>query len=70
MSLTSYEIDNKTRMLLHDPQYSLPPEVSDEDRADIRDHIIRIARPDQNTKSAIERTYRGNYTVEYEESKD
>jgi hypothetical protein len=58
MSLSSDEFDNKTQMLLNDPHYILPPEVTDDDRADIRDHIIRIARPDQNTESAIERTYR------------
>ena len=58
MSLSSDEFDNKTQMLLHDPHYILPPEVTDDDRADIRDHIIRIACPDQNTASAIERTYR------------
>ena len=64
MSLSSDEFDNKTQMLLNDPPYSLPPEVSDDDRADIRDHIIRMARPGQNIESAIERTYRRGYNLE------
>jgi len=59
MSLSSDEFDKKTQMLLNDPNYILPPEVVDDDRADIRDNIIRMARPGQNTESAIERTYRG-----------
>ena len=70
MSLSSYEFDNKTRMLLNDPHYILPPEVTEDDRADIRDHIIRMAHPGQNIESAIERTYRGGYNLEYEESKE
>jgi hypothetical protein len=64
MSLSSDEFENKTQMLLNDPHYILPPEVSDDDRADIRAYIIRIARPDQNTESAIERTYRRSCNLE------